>query len=88
MRDIQWQWPYLKLFTGDLEPLSEILKGSSDSNFTRHLTDATRQVLELVGYVIQKQQAHYINYDQPWQACILPTKLTPMAVLWQNGPLL
>ena len=31
-------------------------------------------------------QIHCINYHQPWQACILPTKLTPPAVLWQNGP--
>ena len=39
-------------------------------------------------YAIQKQQVHYINYDKPWQARILPTKLTPTVVLWQNSPLM
>ena len=28
-----------------------------------------------VEYDIQKQQVHCMNYDQPWQACILPTNL-------------
>ena len=41
-------------------------------------------------YTTQKQQVIFpnINCGQPWQACILPTKLPPTAVLWQNGPLI
>ena len=39
-------------------------------------------------YDISKQQVYYINYNQPWHACISPTKLTSTAVLWQNGLLL
>lgn len=40
----------------DLEPLSKILKGSSDPNSIRQLTEATKQVLKQVGYAIHKQQ--------------------------------
>ena len=29
-----------------------------------------------------------MGYSQTWQACILPTKVAPMAILWQSGPLL
>lgn len=77
-----------KIFYGRFEPLSEILKGSSCLNSTRQLTKAARQVLMQVEYALQKQQGHDINYDQPWQACKLPTTLTPTAVLWQNCLLL
>ena len=70
---------------GDLESLNEVLKGSSHPDPTRHLTDTARQVLTQVGYAIQKQQVHYINYDQHWQTCILYIKLTPTVVLWQNN---
>ena len=64
---------------GGLENLSEILKGSNNSTCPR---------LMQVEYEIQNQQVCYINYDPSWQAYILPTKLTLMAVLWQSGALL
>ena len=70
---------------GDLEPLSEILKGNSDPNSSRQLIEAARQVLMQVESAIQKQRVHSINYDQPWKPCISPTKLTPIAVLSQNN---
>lgn len=28
--DINWLWPYLKLTTGELKPLFDILKGDND----------------------------------------------------------
>ena len=59
---------------GDLEPLSNILKGSSDPSSPRHLTDAARQVLAQADYTIQNHHVHYINYDQPWQAYIFAYK--------------
>lgn len=62
---------------GDLEPLSEIFIGDSNPNSRRQITETDRNVISQVEYAIQKQQVHYINYGQPWQACILPTKLTP-----------
>jgi hypothetical protein len=36
--DINWLCPYLKLTTGELKPLFDILKGSSDPTFPRSLT--------------------------------------------------
>ena len=86
--NIQWLRPYLRFPTGDLEPLSEILKGDSDPNSSRQLSEAARQTLSQIEQAIQEQQVCYIDYSQTWQACILPTRLTPTAVLWQNGPLL
>ena len=52
--------PYLKCPVGDFESLSKILKGSSDPNSSRQLTEAARQVLTQVKDAIQKQQVHYI----------------------------
>ena len=86
--DIQWKRPYLKFPMEELKPLSEILKGSSNPNSNGYLKDTGRHMLVQVEYTIQKQQMHYINYDQTWKTCTLPTKLTPTAVLRQNGPLL
>lgn len=31
------------------------------------LAEVARQALMQVEYAIQKQQVHYIDYDQPWQ---------------------
>lgn len=45
LQNIQWLKPHLKFHTRDLEPLSEILKGSSDLNFTRQLSETSRKVL-------------------------------------------
>lgn len=39
-------------------------------------------------YAVQNQQVQDINYTQPRQAYILPTRSIPLAVLWQNCPLL
>ena len=64
------------------------LRGVVIPIFPIHFKDTARQVLEQVEYAMQNQQVLYINYNQPWQAYILPIKLTPTGVLWQNGSLL
>lgn len=46
-------------------------------------TDAVRQVLEQVEYAAQKLKVHYINHNQSWKACIVPTKLTQLITLSQ-----
>ena len=38
--------------------------------------------------MLYRKNKYIINCDQPWQAGILPIKLTPTAVLWKTGPLL
>ena len=78
--DIQWPRSYFRYPTGDLKPLSEILKGDRDPNSSRELSEATRQVLSQIEHAIQKEQVYYINYSQLWQACILPTKVASTTV--------
>ena len=51
--DINWLRPYLKLSTGQLQPLFDILKGDSDSLSFRNLTTEAKQALELVNQAIQ-----------------------------------
>ena len=50
--DINWLCPYLKLTTGELKPLFDILKGSSDPTSPRSLTSegllALQQVKKLL----------------------------------------
>ena len=59
----------------DLESLSEIMKGNSDPNSTKQLTEPAREVHKQIESAIQKQQARCINYAKPWQDCLLPTNL-------------
>ena len=65
-------------------PLSEILKGNSDPSSTRQLKETTRQVLKQVDYAIQKKEMHYIDYYKCFNTYILPTNLTPPAVVVQS----
>ena len=77
---MQWLRPYLTYSTGDPNPPCEILTGDSDPNSNGQLSEAARQVLSQVEHAIQ--QVHYINYDQDWQASILPAKF---ALQWFCG---
>lgn len=85
--DINWLRPYLKLTTGDLKPLFDILRGDPDPTSPRCLTPEAKQALEKVGTAISQQN---IGYHSP-QSClwllILPTPFSPTGLLWQNHPL-
>ena len=85
--DINWLRPYLKLSTGQLQPLFDILKGDSDPLSVRTLTTETKQALELVNQAIQNQQIKYVNYDLPIIVIIYKTEILP-TILWHEGPLL
>lgn len=87
MGDSQQLWPYLKLSTGDLEPPSKVLEGSRNPCSSKHLTDASKQVLAQVEHAIQYQQVCYVYYAKPWETYMLPIPHTTTAVLWQEGPL-
>ena len=52
--DINWLRPYLKLSTGQLQPLFNILKGDSDTLSVKTLTTEVKQALELVNQAIKK----------------------------------
>lgn len=87
MGDINWIRPQLRLTTGDLQPLFDILRGETDPTSPREMTKEGLKALEKVETAINQQQILYIDYAQPWEAYILPTNLTPTAVIWQKGPL-
>ena len=59
--DIKWLPPYLKLTTGDLKPLFDILKGSSDPTSPRSLTSEGLLALQQVEKTIEEQFVTYIN---------------------------
>ena len=86
--DINWLRPHLKLTTGELKPLFDTLKGSSNPNSPWQLTDEGWIALQKVEEAISQQQIHYIDYDQLLAACIIATTHESTAVLWQKGPLM
>lgn len=54
--NIQWLHPFLRAPTGDLKPLSDILKEDSDPNSPRQLTKEGRQVLLQLENAIQHHE--------------------------------
>jgi hypothetical protein len=61
--DINWLHPYIKPTTGDLKPLFDILKGSSDHTSPRSLTSEGLLALQLVERAIEEQFVTYIDYS-------------------------
>jgi hypothetical protein len=62
LSDINWLRPYLKLTTGELKPLFDILKGSSHPTSPRFLTSEGLLALQLVEKAIEEQFVTYIDY--------------------------
>ena len=58
--DINWLCPYLKLTTGELKHLFDILKGSSDPTSPRSLTSEGFLALEQVEKAMEKQFVTYM----------------------------
>jgi hypothetical protein len=69
--DINWLRPYLKLTTGELKPLFDILKGSSDPTSPRSLTSEGLLALQQVERAIEEQFVTYIDYSLPLHLLIL-----------------
>ena len=63
LEDINWLIPHLKLATEKLIPLFDILKGNTNPNSPRQLTDEEQIALQKVKQAINQQQIHYIDYD-------------------------
>ena len=87
MGDINWIRPYLKITTGQLHHLFEILKGDPDPKSKRQLTKEALKQLELIEQKMQDAKVKQINYLKPWSLIILKTAYTPIAWLWQEGVL-
>ena len=86
--DINWLCPYLKLTTGELKPLFDILKGSSDPTSSRSLTSEGLLALQLVEKAIKEQFVTYIDYSLLLQMLIFNTIHVPTGMLWQKSPLM
>lgn len=86
--DINWLRPYLKLTTGELKPLFDILQGDSDPRSPRKLSIEAKETLNIIETAIQQQQITFLSYDRPFALIICNTQHTPTGVLWQGNPLL
>jgi hypothetical protein len=86
--DINWLRPYLKLTTGELKPLFDILKGSSDPTSPRSLTSERLLALQLVEKAIEEQFVTYIDYSLPLYLLIFNMTHVPTRSLWQKFPLM
>ncbi|ADC33201.1 pol protein, partial [Simian retrovirus 4] len=86
--DINWLRPYLKLTTGDLRPLFDILKGDPNPNSPRSLSDEALIALDKVETAIAEQFVTHINYSQPLILLVFNTALTPTGLFWQSNPLM
>ena len=80
--------PYLKLTTGELKPLFDILKGSSDPTSSRSLTSEGLLALQKVEKAIEEQFVTYIDYSLPLHLLIFSTTHVPTGLLWQKFPIM
>jgi hypothetical protein len=80
--------PLFKLTTGELKPLFDILKGSSDPTSPRSLTSEGLLVLHQVERAIEEQLVTYIDYSLPLHLLIFNTIHMPTGLLWQRAPLM
>lgn len=85
--DINWIRSALKLSTGELKPLFDILKGDADPSSPRSLSAEGRNALHLVEQAISEQALTYCDYAKDWGLLILATPHAPTAVLYQEKPL-
>jgi hypothetical protein len=86
--DVNWLRPYLKLTTGELKPLFDILKGSCDPTSPRSLTSDGLLALQLVEKAIEEQFVTYIDYSLPLHLLIFNMTHVPTGLLWQKFPIM
>lgn len=82
--DINWLCPYLKLTTGELRALFDILKGDSDPFSKRSLNSPAREALSKVEAAISNQQITFMDYKQPWQFVICATTTHQSFTHWSS----
>jgi hypothetical protein len=81
--DINWLHPYLKLTTGELKPLFDVLWGDSDPISPRSLTIEAQRSLARVEQAISQQVMGYFDPTEPL-FLIFSTTFTPTGLLWQK----
>lgn len=75
--NINWIRPYLKLTTGELSPLFNILHGDANPKSPQQLTPEAKIALQLVKQKLNLAKVKQVNYGLPWQLIILQTEFTP-----------
>lgn len=85
--DINWLRPYLKLRTGELRPLFDLLRGDPDPSSPRMLTQEAQRSLARVEQAISEQNIGYFSPELPLQLLVFPTPFSPTGLLWQLKPL-
>lgn len=85
--EINWIRGYLKITTGTLSPLFQILHGDPDPKSPRTLTEEALVALKEVEKAIGQAKVGQLDYTKPWQLLIFNTEYTPTACLWQGGVL-
>ena len=82
---MNWLHPYLKLNTGELKTLFDILKGSPDPTSPRSLTSEGLLALQLVERAIEEHFVTYIDYSLPLHLLIFNMIHVPTGLLWQDN---
>jgi hypothetical protein len=84
--NINWIWPFLKIPSDSLKPVSELLKGDSQLNSLRKLTPEAQQAIQLVETTLQHSFINRIDPSQPLQLLIWGTPSTPTRpiIQWPN----
>jgi hypothetical protein len=82
--DINWLRPYLKLTTGDLKPLFDVLWGDSDPTSPQNLSPAALEALHWVESAINQQTMGYYNPLKPLSLIVFSTPFAPTGLLWQD----
>lgn len=82
--DINWLRPYLRLTTGDLKPLFNILQGDPDPSSPRSLTPDAEASLVKVEEAISQQGMGYFDPAKILYLLVFNTDHMPSGLLWQE----
>lgn len=86
--DINWLRLHLKLTTGELKPLFDVLKEPLQHLPELYLIPDSCRALETVQQAIDDQFVTYLDYEKPLEYLICCTKFTPTALFWQKAPIM
>lgn len=83
--NINWIRPYLKITTGELKPLFEILNGDPNPISTRQLTIEACEALNKVNEKLTLTRVQRLDPAEEWSLCILKTNYTPQPACGRMG---
>lgn len=86
--DVNWITSSLKITTGQLKPLFDILQWDSDPNSPRVLTKAGWECMHLIEKALEGAHLDYIDYAKPLKLLVFCSAHAPTGVFWQESPIL